>query len=85
MKKVMIFIIAICLLAGGAMAGDSAEVKPIKKTLVKLADTTKAATKADDSTAVKWITTKTGLQYVDNKIGEGEEAIKGKKVSIHYT
>ena len=30
-------------------------------------------------------TTKSGLKYVDAKVGAGEEAIKGMTVSVHYT
>jgi FKBP-type peptidyl-prolyl cis-trans isomerase FkpA len=30
-------------------------------------------------------TTKSGLKYIDIKVGAGEEAIKGMKVSVHYT
>ena len=30
-------------------------------------------------------TTKSGLKYVDIKVGAGEEAIKGMKVFVHYT
>ncbi len=30
-------------------------------------------------------TTKSGLKYVDIKVGAGEEAIKGMKVTVHYT
>jgi FKBP-type peptidyl-prolyl cis-trans isomerase len=31
------------------------------------------------------VTTDSGLQYVDEKLGEGHEAISGKSVSVHYT
>ena len=31
------------------------------------------------------ITTKSGLQYVDMKVGEGPEAQKGDRVKVHYT
>ena len=30
-------------------------------------------------------TTPSGLKYKDEKVGQGEEAAKGKKVSVHYT
>jgi FKBP-type peptidyl-prolyl cis-trans isomerase len=30
-------------------------------------------------------TTKSGLKYVDIKVGAGDEAIKGKTVTVHYT
>lgn len=33
----------------------------------------------------KMTTTKSGLQYADQKMGTGEVAIKGSTVSVHYT
>jgi FKBP-type peptidyl-prolyl cis-trans isomerase len=33
----------------------------------------------------KVITTASGLQYVDLKVGEGAEAVKGKTAVVHYT
>ena len=33
----------------------------------------------------KVITTKSGLKYVDQKVGDGKEAKKGDKVVVHYT
>lgn len=33
----------------------------------------------------KVITTKSGLKYIDVKVGDGAEAKKGDKVSVHYT
>ncbi len=37
---------------------------------------------ADDPNA---ITTPSGLKYVDEKVGDGEEARDGDKVAVHYT
>jgi peptidylprolyl isomerase len=33
----------------------------------------------------KMITTKSGLKYVDLKIGTGATAVKGSKIQVHYT
>ena len=33
----------------------------------------------------KVITTKSGLKYIDVTVGDGDEAKKGNKVSVHYT
>src|SRR5687767_5374922 len=33
----------------------------------------------------KTVTTASGLKYVDLKVGDGAEAKKGSKVSVHYT
>lgn len=35
--------------------------------------------------AGKMITTPTGLKYLDEQVGTGAEAVKGKLVSVHYT
>ena len=31
------------------------------------------------------VTTASGLKYVDQKVGTGDEAVKGKMVEVHYT
>lgn len=41
--------------------------------------------KDDKSKEEKVITTKSGLKYVEPKVGEGPEAKKGDLVSVHYT
>merc|ERR1719356_2172065 len=33
----------------------------------------------------QWITTKSGLQYCDEVIGDGEQPAKGQTVFVHYT
>jgi peptidylprolyl isomerase len=33
----------------------------------------------------KFVTTKSGLKYVDQKVGDGAEAKAGSKVKVHYT
>lgn len=35
--------------------------------------------------AANVVTTSTGLKYEDSQVGSGAEAVKGKKVSVHYT
>ncbi|MCI0685453.1 MAG: FKBP-type peptidyl-prolyl cis-trans isomerase [Gemmataceae bacterium] len=45
------------------------------------ASTTQAGGKKDD----KVIKTKSGLQYIDVKVGAGAEAKKGNNVVVHYT
>ncbi len=49
-----------------------------------------AATRGDDKKddkkkEEKVITTKSGLKYVDEKVGDGKEAKSGDTVSVHYT
>jgi FKBP-type peptidyl-prolyl cis-trans isomerase len=41
--------------------------------------------KDDPSKAPKEVTTKTGLKYIDQKTGDGDEAKAGNKVTVHYT
>ena len=31
------------------------------------------------------ITTESGLKYIDHKVGDGDEAVKGDTVDVHYT
>jgi peptidylprolyl isomerase len=38
-----------------------------------------------DANSADTITTKTGLKYIEEKIGDGAEAKSGDKVSVHYT
>ena len=35
--------------------------------------------------AGKMVTTKSGLKYIDRKIGTGATAVKGSKIQVHYT
>jgi FKBP-type peptidyl-prolyl cis-trans isomerase len=45
-----------------------------------------ACSAADDATKTgKEVTTKSGLKYIDQKVGDGDEAKKGTKVVVHYT
>jgi FKBP-type peptidyl-prolyl cis-trans isomerase len=48
---------------------------------IGVASSTQAGGKKED----KVIKTKSGLQYIDVKVGDGAEAKKGDKVSVHYT
>jgi len=48
---------------------------------IGVASSTQAGGKKED----KVIKTKSGLQYIDVKVGDGDEAKKGDKVSVHYT
>ncbi len=41
--------------------------------------------KDDNKKEEKVITTKSGLKYVDQKVGDGKEAKKGDTVVVHYT
>jgi peptidylprolyl isomerase len=43
------------------------------------------AAQGDKKSDAKVVTTGSGLKYQDTKVGTGDEAKKGKKVSVHYT
>ena len=40
---------------------------------------------ADDKPEGKVVTTKSGLKYIDTKVGDGATAKAGDKVTVHYT
>jgi peptidylprolyl isomerase len=44
-----------------------------------------ATSEGGDKKEEKVITTKSGLKYVDQKVGDGDEAKKGNTVEVHYT
>lgn len=50
--------------------------------VLALSDSSPAGEKKKED---KVITTKSGLQYIDVTAGDGDEAKKGKTVSVHYT
>lgn len=51
---------------------------------LSLLATTVSAAPAQGDDAPKTITTKSGLQITDIKVGSGAEAVKGKSVSVNY-
>ena len=70
MRNKFIAAIVVALLACAGYAQEKAVPKaPAKKT----------------AEAAKPVTTASGLKYWDLKAGTGEEAVKGKTVSVHYT
>ncbi len=62
--------------AGDAKA-EKTEMKPAEK-----ADT--AAVKAAEKKA-EVVTLKSGIRYIDHKVGTGAEAVAGKRIAVHYT
>jgi peptidylprolyl isomerase len=100
MKITTVICAALLLLVSVAFAGDSTDVKAdAKKVEVKAladdstdvkADTEKVEAKADTNETMKVkepevITTKSGLKYIDHVVGDGDEAVKGATVEVHYT
>ncbi len=39
----------------------------------------------ETTTTEEWVTTESGLKYIDHVVGDGEEAVSGTKVEMHYT
>lgn len=90
MKKFLLTMTVFVLSAGICIADSTDTEEPQKveeKTEVKGTDVDKPETKATDSTEAtpEVITTESGLKYIDLKIGDGEVAVKGQAVEVHYT
>ena len=80
MKKTIVLLGTLVLLAGLGRADDEAKSKADSTKVETPADTAKAAAKEPEI-----ITTKSGLQYIDHVIGEGAVAEEGRFVQVHYT
>jgi len=93
-------LILVLLFAFGALAADTDQKEETKNTeATKVAteakqavDTGVAKKQAEEEAAKKaepakvdTITTKSGLQYVDLKVGDGDSPKTGDKVKVHYT
>ena len=89
MKYLILTLGLMALLVGSVACSDSTEVKTAdKKTEVtdkktEVADTEKKTT--DMEKKVEIITTESGLKYIDHIVGEGDLAVTGAKVDVHYT
>ena len=82
MKKILLTVTALMLCTAVAFAGDSTEVKHKMDTTEHKMEMKKDST---ESKAPETITTESGLKYIDHKIGDGAEAIKGSQIEVHYT
>ena len=82
MKKIILTIIALTACSAVAFAGDSTEVKHKMDSTEHKMEMKKDTTEAK---APEIITTESGLQYIDEKIGEGAEAKTGSQIEVHYT
>jgi FKBP-type peptidyl-prolyl cis-trans isomerase len=79
---------AISLLAAVAFADDTSKVadsRVVEDKVITKVDSAKAGAESKKAETEKWVTTKTGLQILDTKIGTGDEAKVGMKVAMHYT
>jgi peptidylprolyl isomerase len=78
MKKTVLIIGIIMMICGNLSASDSTEVK------TKI-DSVEIKTDSAEVKAPEYEETKSGLQYLDLKVGEGDEARSRDKVDVHYT
>ncbi len=95
MKYLVIMLALLALMVGSAVCSDSTEVKGKDTTEVKSKDTTEVKTEtteeskqpaaADKEKKVEVVTLESGLQYIDHVVGEGDVAVKGMVVDVHYT
>ena len=82
MKFLILTLSLLALLVGSVGCSDSTEVKTTdEKTQV----TDEEKKTADKEKKVEIITTESGLKYIDHVIGEGDLAVTGAKVDVHYT
>jgi len=81
MKKLLFTLLAVTLLFSLSYAGDTTEVKQ-DTTEMKAAkmDTTEMSAKKPEK-----VKTVSGLEYIDQKVGDGDIAVAGDLVDVHYT
>lgn len=82
MKSLILTFSLLALLVGSVACSDSTEVKTTDEK-TQVADDEKKP--ADKEKKVEIVTTESGLKYIDHVVGEGELAVKGVKVDVHYT
>jgi len=79
-KNLFAVCVSLLFIASIVFADDNAQPKK---------DTTELKAKTDTTEIKKMepetITTKSGLKYIDHVVGDGEEAVKGMTVEVHYT
>ncbi len=95
MRYLFIMLTLLAFMVGSVVCSDSTEVKTKDTTEVKSEDTTEVKTEtaeeneqpaaADKQKTVEVITTESGLRYIDHVVGDGDEAVKGTTVEVHYT
>src|SRR6202035_12714 len=82
LKKVLLGVFGILLVGTVAGLAIGFSLAEDKKEETK---ETKDKDKATDSKDEKVVKTDSGLEYVDRKVGDGDEAKSGKRVTVHYT
>ena len=82
MKHLTLTLGLMALLVGSVACSDSAEVKTDDTQTEVVAEEEKSA---DKETKLEFTTTESGLQYFDHVVGDGDLAVAGAKVDVHYT
>lgn len=82
MKHLIIALSLLALLVGNIACSESAEDKTADKK-TEVANTEEKS--PDMESKMETITTESGLKYIDHVVGEGELAVAGVKVDVHYT
>lgn len=81
MKKLLFTLLAVMMVFSISFAGDTTEVKQ-DTTAMKAAKTDTAEMAAKKPEKVKTVS---GLEYIDHKVGDGDIAVAGDLVDVHYT
>ena len=88
--RILVFILVLSLVAAPlAFAGDSTQVKAkVEEKKAEAKEDTgekEKGEKAEKAKKMEWVTTESGLKYVDLVVGTGKEAANGDSVECHYT
>lgn len=95
MKRILLIVIGLAFLLSGVMLVNSAQAQDDKKPQT-LKDAQEAEKPEKDEKAdkeekqpskkddIKWQETRSGLKWVDLKVGEGKQATNGDQVLVHY-
>jgi FKBP-type peptidyl-prolyl cis-trans isomerase FkpA len=82
MKHLLIALGLLALLVGNIACSESADDKTTEKK-TEVANTEEKS--ADMESKMEAITTESGLKYIDLVVGDGDLAVAGAKVDVHYT
>ncbi len=87
MRYLFIMLTLLAFMVGSVVCSDSTEVKSKDTTeaKTKTTDENEQPAAADKEKKMEVVTTESGLKYIDHVLGEGDEAVKGVTVDVHYT
>lgn len=82
MRRALVAIFALLMLAGIALSGDSTKTETPAQPEQKVQPMPDSSQKAKQP---EFVTTESGLKYADIVVGTGKEAVNGMDVECHYT